>query len=123
MGLVCFARAAFGPNSFLRLYSRNFNARKCSERRYQWTSAWCPAGWTNINNYSQEARKNELGQYVCYHLPHRTLMKVQGQDTRSFLQGIVTNDMELFAKEEQNVLYAHMLNVQGRTLYDIIIYR
>ncbi|CAB1326420.1 unnamed protein product [Coregonus sp. 'balchen'] len=121
LGLGFFARAAVGPNALLRLYSRNFNARKCSERRYQWTGAWGPAGW--IKNYSQEARKNELGQYVCYHLPHRTLLKVQGQDTRSFLQGIVTNDMELFVEEEQNVLYAHMLNVQGRTLYDIIIYR
>lgn len=48
-------------------------------------------------------------------------MKIQGADTSPFLQGIITNDMELL--EEQAAMYCHMLNVQGRTLYDIMLYR
>lgn len=62
------------------------------------------------------------GRYVCYHLKHRTLLKIQGQDTSPFLQGIITNDMALLEEPEQTVMYAHMLNVQGRTLYDIMLY-
>ncbi|XP_010884482.1 putative transferase CAF17 homolog, mitochondrial [Esox lucius] len=117
----CLARAAMVPNTLL--FTRNLSVRKCCER-YQWTGALRPAaGSTSIKTYSQKACKTtELGQFVCYHLPHRTLLKVQGQDTRSFLQGIVTNDMELL-EEDRKVLYAHMLNVKGRTLYDIIMYR
>ncbi|KAL0966238.1 hypothetical protein UPYG_G00292750 [Umbra pygmaea] len=121
LAMFCVARSVLLQNAVLRQFTRNSNARKCCER-YQWTVALSP-GSTSVRNYSHEVCKDEVGQFVCYYLSHRTLLKVQGQDTRSFLQGIVTNDMELFVEEEHNCLYAHMLNVQGRTLYDIIMYR
>ncbi|KAI4905352.1 hypothetical protein NFI96_022274 [Prochilodus magdalenae] len=57
----------------------------------------------------------------CFRLPCRSLLHIHGADTASFLQGIITNDMKLL-EEDLQALYAHMLNVQGRTLYDIIIY-
>ncbi|KAG7269296.1 hypothetical protein CRUP_008907 [Coryphaenoides rupestris] len=60
--------------------------------------------------------------YTCYSLPHRTLLKLEGRDTNSFLQGIITNDTGLLEEPGQRAVYAHMLNVQGRTLYDIILY-
>lgn len=51
-------------------------------------------------------------------------MKIQGQETSTFLQGVITNDMGLLVEDpEQSAMYSHMLSVQGRTLYDIILYR
>lgn len=69
-------------------------------------------------------REDDHGQFACYHLPHRAIVKIQGQETSTFLQGLITNDMALLAEEpEQSAMYSHMLSVQGRTLYDIILYR
>lgn len=67
---------------------------------------------------------NVPGQSVCYPLSHRALVKIHGQDTSSFLQGLITNDMRLLEAPGPGrpVMYSHMLNVQGRTLYDIILY-
>ncbi|XP_056148708.1 putative transferase CAF17 homolog, mitochondrial [Lampris incognitus] len=82
-------------------------------------------GSVHVRNYSRESgddNNNNPGQYVCYNLSHRSLLKIQGQDTQSFLQGIVTNDMGLFDEPDHRAMYAHMLNVQGRTLYDILLY-
>lgn len=59
---------------------------------------------------------------VCYPLCHRALVKIQGRDTGSFLQGIITHDMRLLEEAERPLLYSHMLNVQGRVLYDIMLY-
>uniref|UniRef100_G3PZI3 Iron-sulfur cluster assembly factor IBA57, mitochondrial n=1 Tax=Gasterosteus aculeatus TaxID=69293 RepID=G3PZI3_GASAC len=55
-------------------------------------------------------------------LPHRTVLRVRGEDTRPFLQGIITNDVELLEEPGLAALYSHMLNVQGRTLYDVMLY-
>ncbi|MEQ2282792.1 Iron-sulfur clusters incorporation protein [Ameca splendens] len=75
-----------------------------------------------VKLYSEDSGKNGRGQFVCYPLPHRALLKIQGQDTSPFLQGIITNDMKLLEEPGCAALYSHMLNVQGRTLYDILLY-
>lgn len=62
-------------------------------------------------------------KFVCYNLSHRTLIKVQGHDSGHFLQGLITNDMDLLTEGNKTGMYTHMLNVQGRTLYDVIMYR
>ncbi|XP_030631214.1 iron-sulfur cluster assembly factor IBA57, mitochondrial [Chanos chanos] len=77
---------------------------------------------TFFRKYSADQPKANPGQFVCYSLSHRSLINIHGQDTSSFLQGLITNDMGLLDDEELQAMYAHMLNVQGRTLYDIIIY-
>ncbi|XP_043119630.1 putative transferase CAF17 homolog, mitochondrial [Puntigrus tetrazona] len=61
-------------------------------------------------------------RFSCYSLPHRTLINVSGRDTSSFLQGIITNDVALLEEDAVRAMYAHVLNVQGRTLYDVILY-
>ncbi|XP_041951050.1 putative transferase CAF17 homolog, mitochondrial [Alosa sapidissima] len=80
--------------------------------------------WTNkklqLRTYSQDQAKSGSANFVYYSLPHRTLVKINGHETNSFLQGLVTNDMELL--EDERCMYSHMLNVQGRTLYDLIFY-
>ncbi|XP_073705817.1 putative transferase CAF17 homolog, mitochondrial [Garra rufa] len=77
---------------------------------------------TQIRKHSQDQPSNNTVLFSCYSLPHRTLINVSGQDTSSFLQGIITNDMALLEEDAQCAMYAHILNVQGRTLYDIILY-
>ncbi|CAL1579451.1 unnamed protein product [Knipowitschia caucasica] len=59
----------------------------------------------------------------CFPLSHRALLKIHGPDTSAFLQGIITNDMRLLEEPEQATLYSHLLNVQGRTLFDVLLYR
>lgn len=58
----------------------------------------------------------------CQKLEHRSLVQVCGTDILGFLQGLVTNDVKLLETDDSSV-YAMMLNVQGRVLYDLILYR
>lgn len=75
---------------------------------------------SQLRPYSQDQKVQGAAKFIYYGLSHRTLVKIHGQDRNSFLQGLVTNDMELL--DEEKCMYSHMLNVQGRTLYDIILY-
>ncbi|XP_067462255.1 putative transferase CAF17 homolog, mitochondrial [Thunnus thynnus] len=117
MGVLCVARSAFTSSRCLGVYARAYTGRYFCFTFLSGVSA--PTG-IRVRRYSQE--KNVPGQFVCYHLNHRTLLKIQGQDTGPFLQGIITNDMELLEEPGPRVMYSHMLNVQGRTLYDIMLY-
>ncbi len=78
---------------------------------------------TQLRKHSQDQPSNNTAHFSCFSLPHRTLINVSGQDTNSFLQGIITNDMALLEEDAVCAKYAHILNVQGRTLYDTILYR
>ncbi|XP_039609182.1 putative transferase CAF17 homolog, mitochondrial isoform X1 [Polypterus senegalus] len=61
--------------------------------------------------------------YSCYELTHRQLLSLRGEDTIVFLQGLITNDAEQLNNTcECRTLYAHLLNVQGRTLFDVLLY-
>lgn len=114
MGVLCFARGAF-------TYATKYSGRFVCVTFLSGVTA--PAG-VRVRRYSHETVQRQVpGQYVCYHLPHRTLLKIQGQDTSPFLQGIITNDMGLLVEPGLTAMYSHMLNVQGRTLYDIMLYR
>lgn len=61
--------------------------------------------------------------WTCHALAHRALINIRGQDTHSYLQGLVTNDVRALEESRRAALYTHLLNVQGRTLYDVILYR
>ena len=52
-------------------------------------------------------------------LPHRGILEIQGKDKKSFLQGLITNDIELVSPE--NPLYATLLTPEGRFFYDFFI--
>lgn len=52
-------------------------------------------------------------------LPDRAVMKLSGQDARSFLQGIITNDIDKVTA--LNTIYAAMLTPQGKFLFDFFI--
>nr|XP_012139204.1 PREDICTED: putative transferase CAF17 homolog, mitochondrial [Megachile rotundata] len=61
-------------------------------------------------------------QKILEHLKNKTLIRVRGKETSSFLQGLITNDMKHFEEGAAN-LYALFLNIKGRVLYDVIIYK
>ncbi|MCH9753692.1 MAG: hypothetical protein K0T99_02185 [Alphaproteobacteria bacterium] len=52
-------------------------------------------------------------------LDNRSVLSISGKDKFDFLQGLITNDIN--ALEEGKMLYALMLNPQGRFLYDFFI--
>ncbi|KAF7245778.1 hypothetical protein EYD10_07968 [Varanus komodoensis] len=64
---------------------------------------------------------------LCFPLS-RALLRLQGPEAEPFLQGLLTNDVSRLAAvggapEAPRALYAHALNVPGRCLYDVILYR
>lgn len=55
-------------------------------------------------------------------LDSRKVLRIQGEDTFGFLQGLITNDLH-HLHQGQTSIYAMFLNKAGRVLYDTIIYR
>lgn len=52
-------------------------------------------------------------------LPHRSLLRLQGADSRSFLQGLITADIGSLTP--QTPLYTALLSPQGRYQFDFLI--
>ncbi len=52
-------------------------------------------------------------------LDHRAVLRLKGPDARSFLQGLVTNDVMAVAPGK--AVYAAMLTPQGKYMFDMII--
>lgn len=57
-----------------------------------------------------------------YRLKSRGLVQVMGPDAMSFLQGLVTSDVTKLGLQTK-AQYSMLLNVQGRVLYDLLLYR
>ncbi|XP_059827759.1 putative transferase CAF17 homolog, mitochondrial [Hypanus sabinus] len=72
---------------------------------------------------SSRAGSEAGGCHRCYRLTHRQLLRLRGPDTGAFLQGLVTNDVEDVVSRSRESLYCHLLNLQGRTMFDVILYR
>ena len=53
-------------------------------------------------------------------LPHRGFISITGEDARSYLQGIITNDV--MAVSPDNAVYACFLTPQGKYLADFFLY-
>ena len=57
-------------------------------------------------------------------LEGRGHIEVVGKDSVKFLQGLLTNDVNLFHCDSQmSALFAMMLNTKGRVLYDLLLYK
>ena len=57
-------------------------------------------------------------------LKNRGHIEVYGEHSVTFLQGLLTNDVNLFHCDSlMTALYAVMLNTKGRVLYDLILYK
>ncbi|KAK2895162.1 putative transferase CAF17 homolog, mitochondrial [Channa argus] len=113
MGSLCLTRGAFTSSRCLGVYARKYTGPDL-----------CVTFSPGVKSYTQDTgnRGDVPERFVCYNLHHRMLLKIQGQDTSPFLQGIITNDIGLLKEPGVRAIYSHMLNVQGRTLYDILLY-
>lgn len=60
--------------------------------------------------------------WTCFPLKARALLRVRGPDAAPLLLGLLTNELPLPGPAAR-AGYAHFLNAQGRTLYDVILYR
>src|SRR5277367_438789 len=54
-------------------------------------------------------------------LKDRGVLRVAGEDAASFLQGLLTNDVETLAVG--GVRYAALLTPQGKILFDFLVFR
>ena len=59
---------------------------------------------------------------ILEHLKNRSLLRIRGKEASNFLQGLITNDM-MHLEEGAANLYALFLNIKGRVLYDVIVYK
>jgi folate-binding protein YgfZ len=50
----------------------------------------------------------------------RALLRLSGEELRAFLQGLVTNDVDMLAPERP--LWAGLLSAQGKALFDFILW-
>ncbi|OWF45531.1 putative transferase CAF17 homolog, mitochondrial [Mizuhopecten yessoensis] len=60
-------------------------------------------------------------KWSVHPLRSRGIIRLKGPDTVPFLQGLVTNDVAVVGGKIPS-LYTLMLNVQGRVLYDLLMY-
>ena len=54
-------------------------------------------------------------------LPGRGVVRVAGPDAGAFLQGLITNDMDLLAT--QSAIHAGLLSPQGKILFEFFVFR
>lgn len=69
----------------------------------------CPFTSDVVNSSVKELNNVEL-----FHLKSRSVIHLFGTDTSSFLQGLVTNDMQQLQNDNEKIMYAMILNVQVR---------
>ncbi|XP_051871422.1 putative transferase CAF17 homolog, mitochondrial isoform X1 [Pristis pectinata] len=91
--------------------------------RVQAATRQLPCAGTSHRGAGSEAGGEAGGGHRCYRLTHRQLLRLRGRDTGAFLQGLVTNDVEDVVSRSREALYCHLLNLQGRTMFDVILYR
>ena len=60
-----------------------------------------------------------MSQPTYSSLPNRGLIRVSGPDRRAFLQGLISNDINLLDK--QHCVYACLLTAQGKFLHDFFL--
>jgi folate-binding Fe-S cluster repair protein YgfZ len=57
-------------------------------------------------------------------LESRKIISIRGADSQSFLQGLMTQDINLFKKEggtNRAALFTTFLNVKGKLLFDALL--
>ena len=79
---------------------------------------------TTLNQRSFSLSRNLTSDIEYWQLENRGLIKVCGRDTVKFLQGLTTNNVELFHQDRSmKAMYSMFLNVQGRALFDAIFFK
>lgn len=93
-----------------------------------WQPSWIPRRCLARSSGLLGGNPKDGVAWTCFRLEERTLVRVRGPDAAPFLLGLLTNELPLSgpptgaAQPSARAAYAHFLNVQGRTLYDVILY-
>jgi folate-binding protein YgfZ len=66
------------------------------------------------------SQKHIASLMTITHLEDRTVLRIAGAEARSFLQGLLTNDLDTLSPEVP--LYAGLLSPQGKALFDMLLY-
>lgn len=115
-----------------------------SARRLWWLRASTPSlcvrrnSTADDNSSSNRSIIEERGPYAS-RLKSRGVLRVEGEDTFRFLQGLLSNDLRCLQQKpppseaalptlnqpiaRTHVLYSALLNPQGRFLFDLFLYR
>ena len=56
----------------------------------------------------------------CIQLDDRGLIRIEGSEARPFLQGLISNDMDILQPE--SAIYAALLTPQVKYLFDFLLY-
>lgn len=115
----------------------------CSARRHWWLRSSTPfllvrrSSTADEKSNSKGSSIKERGPYAS-RLKSRGLLRVEGEDTFRFLQGLLTNDLRRLQQEpsaeaasptlnqpiaQARPLYSALLNSQGRFLFDLFLYQ
>lgn len=86
------------------------------------TSNIYPAANTLLRPSSAWQRIALVRYLSAEHLKNRSLIKITGPESSAFLQGLMTNDMNILAKGG-NAIYTLFLNVKGRVIADALVYK
>ncbi|XP_012216692.1 putative transferase CAF17 homolog, mitochondrial [Linepithema humile] len=72
--------------------------------------------------YLSRHNSTQTGGKVLVHLNDRSILHIRGNETSTFLQGLITNDMKHLEEGASNI-YTLFLNTKGRVMYDAIVYK
>ncbi|KMR00778.1 transferase caf17 mitochondrial-like protein [Lasius niger] len=72
--------------------------------------------------YAIRQNSDQVDGKILERLNDRSILRVSGNETSSFLQGLITNDMKHLSEGASNI-YTLFLNIKGRVMYDAIVYK
>ena len=55
------------------------------------------------------------------HLATRRVLSIRGPDAHTFLQGLMTADMNAFKEETRGAIFTTFLTVKGKVMFDAIV--
>ncbi|XP_014475187.1 PREDICTED: putative transferase CAF17 homolog, mitochondrial [Dinoponera quadriceps] len=79
-------------------------------------------GLDDYQRYAIRHNCTQASRKVLERLKDRSILRVSGNETSDFLQGLITNDMKHLGEGAFNI-YTLFLNVRGRVMYDAIMYK
>ncbi|ESO93946.1 hypothetical protein LOTGIDRAFT_182349 [Lottia gigantea] len=89
-----------------------------AKQLYHPSKCTCKKNFFNISRQFSGTAQVKLN--MCS-LKSRSLVELKGRDTTDLLQGLITSDVTLL-NDKKLSQYSMMLNVQGRVLYDLLLY-
>ncbi len=81
------------------------------------------AGWAMPIHYGSQLKEHEIvrADAGMFDVSHMCVLDIVGSDAKSFLRGLIANDVERLAFEGK-ALYSGMLTPEGTVIDDLIVY-